>query len=248
MQTTTTETQTALLAEIAAALQNPALSAKDLVALSERAAKAEATASLFASDARGLALNPSLHPDRVAAALEQANAQAFHAERLAMAREALDAQVGPRFDAEIETSRLARRTNAIAGRDRVAARAAEEYPIIQAQLTDLLAALMQSGDEVDAANRDRAEGEQKLQRAEGMARGFDASQDMDDLSGGGAPYNSEIFRLTQIVLPDFGHPDRLAWPPCLTIDQTERIRRGLPHLDVVRAGFAARSKESADKD
>ena len=65
MQTSTptpTDTRTALLAEIARALHDPAVTVTALCELSERATAAEATAGLTATDARNRSLEPCPAP------------------------------------------------------------------------------------------------------------------------------------------------------------------------------------------
>lgn len=222
MQTSTptpTDTRTELLTEIARALHDPAVTVPELCELSERATAAEASAGLTATDARKRALDPALPQDDVAQALAEVSRASHDAARLSAAREAIDKLVGPRHEAMIEAERLERRAHAIAERDRMATRLAAEYPELQDKLVALLLDLMKVGDQIDSANRSRAESEEMLQRAEGMVRKFHASHDKDE--GQEAPYNFDIFRLTQTVLPDFADPGKTAWPPNRTRGQMQ---------------------------
>lgn len=230
---------TELLAKIARALKDPAATVLEMVQLSERATIAEAASGLTAADARAMALDPALAPEHVADALAEANRAAHDAARLAAAREALEALIAPRQCAILEQERQQRRAQGLAERDRMAKRLKAECPDALAHLIAILMDLMRNNADVDAANRERVEGEEILQRAEGLARGFDTRWGRDDLSNGGAPYNYGITRLTQIVLPDFEHPDKLAWPPNLTGDQAHRIRSGQPNINMVQAGYRA---------
>lgn len=234
------QSPTDLLAEIARALADPAATSSELGALSERAAAAEAATGLLAADARQSALDPALPPERVAEALAEANAAAFNVTRLASARDALDALAETRYKAEKISTKSAARDHVIAERDRVAARLSAEYPGLKSKLVDLLTDVMEVNELVDAANREgQKTGDPILQRPEGMARGF---FDKDDLSGGGAPYNAGITRLTQMVVPYFKYPEELAWPPGLNVAALQQLQRTLLHGGHVRAGFLASRK------
>lgn len=219
-KSTPTDTRTELLTEIARALHDPAVTVPELCELSERATAAEASAGLTATDARKRALDPALPQDDVAQALAEVSRASHDAARLSAAREAIDKLVGPRHEAMIEAERLERRAKAISERDRLAKRLATEYPDLQHRLVDLLSDLMKAAGLIDRANQDRAEGEEQLQRAEGLVRKFHARHDKDE--GQDAPYNFDIFRLTQTVLPDFADPGKTAWPPNRTRDQMQR--------------------------
>ena len=48
-----------------------------------------------------------------------------------------------------------------------------------------------------------------------------------------------VLRLTHRALTHFEYPDRLARPPNLMGNKRQRVRKGQPHLDVVRVGFKA---------
>lgn len=238
--TTHTETPADLLAEIARALADQATPARALGELADRAAMAEAASGLLAADARQSAIDPGLAPERVAEALEQANAAAFNVTRLASARETLAALFLTRHDAEAMAARKKARAHAVAERDRVAARLAHEYPALQAKLVDLLSDLMAVNELVDAANRDgRSDNQTIIQRPEGKARGFfDKDELRDDLAG----YNLEITRLAQMVVPVFAQPGRLAWPPSLSSPQLQQLRQSQPAYALVRAGFLTSTK------
>jgi hypothetical protein len=83
------------------------------------------------------------------------------------------------------------------------------HPAIHASFLDLLADIARTNAEVDRMNRSLPDGFEKIQRPEGRARGF---HNKDDMAGGGAPYNYEIVRLVQCVLPSITDPSAADWP------------------------------------
>ena len=199
-----------LLADIGRAIQANDIEACTLFDLAEKARKAAAQASLFAATSRQRALNPALPQDEVKQAREDADAAAFDAERMTTAIDALENRAMSIADEAEAIRRNDAYENAIAERDRCAERIRAEYPSLQKQLIDLLADLAATNALVDRANHKRPEGAAVIQRPEGAARGFD---DRDNLTlGSGAPYNGQIFRILQAVLPDFQDRALLAWP------------------------------------
>lgn len=209
MSTTKPETRADLLARIAKALKDDRASSATLYDLAADAQRASALAGLDATNARQRALDPGLLPDEVDVALKEKSQAEFDAERIEAARIALEARAADKAERETAASQKAGYDAAVAERDRVAKRLKEEYPALQKALVDLLSDLALCNETVDLANKHRPEGSGVIQRAEGRARGF---HDRDEMQDGGAPYNLEIARLSQMVLPEFDDPKILAWP------------------------------------
>jgi hypothetical protein len=84
-------------------------------------------------------------------------------------------------------------------------------------------------------NRSLPDGFEKIQRPEGRARGF---HDKDDMAGGGAPYNYEIVRLVQCVLPSVTDPSVADWPRGLNLKMPNARGLRLPQYGDVQARAA----------
>lgn len=209
MTTTKPETRSDLLARIAKALKDKGATAASLYDLAAEAQRAVALAGIDATNARQRALDPGLPQEDVALALGEKTAAEFDAERIEAAMKALSAKADTLRDDEIEAARRANYDAVAADTKRVAERLQSEFPALQAGLVDLLDDLARNNLAVDEANRRLPSGYTRIQRAEGRARGFN---DLDDMGGGGAPYNIDIMRLSQMVVPDFSDPGSTAWP------------------------------------
>lgn len=225
-----------LLAQIATALNDPTAISDALFRLAEQATEAEAAASLVATDARRRSLDPALHVDDVAEALQAANAAAHDAARLSAARDLLYEKASARSDTEEVARKIAQYAHAEAERDRVLKRLKSEFPTLQARQVEPLSDLMAVNEIVDRANQNRPANAQPLQRPEGIARGF---HDKDNLSHGGAPYNFKITRLVQMTVPDFSNPAKLAWPPALNFSRLDQMRAVQPSYPLVKSGWLA---------
>lgn len=176
--------------------------------------------------------------EEVRQAREDADAAAFDAERISLAIETLELRAGSIADEAEAIRRQDEYDHAIAERDRCAARVEAEYPALQKQLVDLLTDLAATNALVDRANYKRPDGAAVIQRPEGKARGFDDRDTL--LMANGAPYNAQIFRLIQAVLPDLENPALLAWPP----NQTHFLakRRGVNLLSYAGIADAAKPR------
>lgn len=215
----TTETKTqdtaALLAEIAKAMRDPGLTAARAADLAETAQRAAAEASIAAADARQASLDPSLAFEHVEAARLEADRADHDARRILAAMDSLTARAEKLEQAEDADARLARYHAADTEAARVADMIQTNWPQIEAQLIDLLDAVMSANDQIDRVNRDLPEGMPKLHRPEGRARGFPDAHPLNGADGN-LPLESEIIRLTSMLVPAFSATGgELAWPPGL---------------------------------
>lgn len=196
-----------VLAKIAAA-QRGEVELQDLERLLSVAPAAAAALRTIAADARRRALDVDLPQSAVSAALTEATTADFDAVRMEHALSGLEELASERREEMLRARFLARYQAARDRRDKCAERIRTEYPDLQAGLLSLVEEIVAAGMEVDRANQTLPDGAEELARPEGFARGFIDRTGSEDL-----PLNARITRISQMIIPDFSHPENLAWPP-----------------------------------
>jgi chromosome segregation ATPase len=192
---------------ISAAFGNKAKSAEVKPLIGEVGAAAM-SAGKAAEKARGRALDPALTPKRVAEARREMEDAGFRRERLENAVTRLRERLNELLDDEEDQRRLIAYKKALAERDKLAAELKAVYPVIEAQLRDVLARLDANDKQIEHINeRALPRDEGRLLVAELVARGllgFTASNGI-----------SNIPRITQALrLPAFQYDqfEPYAWP------------------------------------
>lgn len=227
----------------AAVLKRKTAHAVEIVAAADRCRAMAAAISLAMADARTVHLNPVTPKDEARAAKAAHDRLSDDLDRLTAAIEALDAWREDPARAQREAAALSAYDRAEAECARVAARIDTEFPDVAFALADLQADIARAMLLAADANRNLPPGRKPIARPEGRARGH---HDTDDLADGGAPYNSEIVRLVQVVVPDPGDARALLWPPAEPVHRLRAGGRGVPSLADVMAAFRASREAKSD--
>jgi hypothetical protein len=224
-----------LMADVAATLADPNVTSERVTEFAILADRAAGEACKEAADARAAALDPSLPPDRIDAALATMNKAQLEAERLQNAVARLEAK----SEALCSDEATERRREIYAKADREAERVSNlirtQWPSIQSALTGLLSEIVRANGLVDRANEQRLDDQERLQRPEGRARGF---PDAHALTNAPAPIEFDVVRLVATVLPALNAAGgALAWPPGIQRRQFARgsVKISVPTYPVIRS-------------
>ena len=178
-------------------------------AIAELIGEAQA-ASVSTADAteqsRARALDPAISMTEVAKARRLMEDASFRRERLQEALRRLEGRLREVKEQEEQQRRQTRYDEVVRNRDALADELRREYPIIAAQLSELVARVDKSDGEIDwVNNRALPSGVSRIASAELIARGLPGFLDA----------TAEIPRITkQLRLPSFTYSafDRYVWP------------------------------------
>lgn len=228
MSTTTELTQPVdLLAEVADALGDPARhSLAELLDLCDRVETALAESKGRADQAKAAALSPTLTFEAAQEKRQQAERLEHETLRLAFALDQIGSLLPDRTSLHAEAERLAAYEAASTARDKIVDAFKFTYPKMVAELTTLIREALAADAMVDAANANLPKGKARLERADGLVRGF------QDHAEPGAPIDRRVVRIAQAVLPHPTEPDQLAWPPGY-IHHRDRDDLTWPHAHII---------------
>lgn len=192
--------------KIAVVLRNGKASSEDLRSLLASSEKELARLQKLHAEKREVALDPLLSTADIREIRQVTEDAAFEVDRLNVARERLEARLRETVSAERRQERHKRYNAAVAQRDTLARRIAEEYPPIQKALFSLITEIVSVSAEISAVNADLPEGAAAIEKPEGYARGFkQATRDT------ARSYPPPL--IAEMMVPIFDDARKVAWPP-----------------------------------